>query len=98
VIRLGFFPRLKLSWPPTARVLQISFGARLTTKVLEIFSPLYVNLCYWAMASITQADYYYLLGNAKAVVDDVSDARYFLEDISLDPAALEKTLDVMNLL
>jgi capsular polysaccharide biosynthesis protein len=68
------------------------------TKVLEIFSPLYVNLCYWAIASITQADYYYLLGNAKAVVDDVSDARYFLEDISLDPAALEKTLDVMNLL
>ena len=35
------------------------------TKVLEIFSPLYVNLCYWAIASVTQADYYYLLGNAE---------------------------------
>ena len=27
------------------------------TKVLEIFSPLYVNFCYWAIASVTQADY-----------------------------------------
>ena len=46
------------------------------TKVLEIFSPLYVNLCYWAIASVTQADYYYLLGNAEGVVNDVNDARY----------------------
>jgi capsular polysaccharide biosynthesis protein len=67
------------------------------TKVLEIFSPLYVNLCYWAIASVTDADYYYLLGNAKGVIDDVTDARYFLEDISVDPIALQKTLDVMNL-
>ena len=51
------------------------------TKVLEIFSPRYVNLCYWAIASVTQADYYYLLGNGEEVVNDVNDARYFLEDI-----------------
>jgi capsular polysaccharide biosynthesis protein len=25
------------------------------TRVLEIFSPLYVNFCYWAIASVTQA-------------------------------------------
>jgi capsular polysaccharide biosynthesis protein len=68
------------------------------TKVLEIFSPLYVNLCYWAIASITQADYYYLLGEADGIVNDVSDARYFLENIFVDPAALRKTLDLMNLL
>ncbi len=67
------------------------------TKVLEIFSPLYVNLCYWAIASITQADYYYLLGDAEGVVNDVNDARYFLEDILVDPIALQKTLSDMNL-
>ncbi len=67
------------------------------TKVLEIFSPLYVNLCYWAIASITQADYYYLLGNAEGAVNDVNDARFFLEDILVDPIALQKTLSDMNL-
>ena len=66
------------------------------TKVLEIFSPLYVNFCYWAIASVTQADYYYLLGNAEGVVNDVYDARYFLEDILVDPIALQKTLSDMN--
>ena len=68
------------------------------TKVLEIFSPLYVNLCYWAIASLVQADYYYLLGVAEGFVDDVNDARFFLENIFLDVVALERTLDAMELL
>jgi capsular polysaccharide biosynthesis protein len=67
------------------------------TKVVEIFSPLYVNLCYWAMSSLTQADYYYLLGSADGLVDDVNDARFFLEDISVDPLALARTLEAMEL-
>jgi capsular polysaccharide biosynthesis protein len=67
------------------------------TKVLEIFSPLYVNLCYWAIASLTQADYNYLLGSAEGVVADVNDARYFLENIFVDLGALERTLDAMEL-
>jgi capsular polysaccharide biosynthesis protein len=67
------------------------------TKVLEIFSPLYVNLCYWAIASLISADYNYLLGSAEGLISNVNDARFFLENISLDPAALERTLDVMEL-
>ncbi len=67
------------------------------TKVVEIFSPLYVNLCYWAIASITDADYYYLLGSAEGVVSNVNDARFFLENISVDPIALERTLDALEL-
>ena len=65
-------------------------------KVLEIFSPRYVNLCYWAIASIMQADYHYLLGSADGLVDDVHDARYFLEDIIVDPLLLERSLDALN--
>jgi hypothetical protein len=65
------------------------------TKILEVFSPLYVNLCYWSIASA--ADYYYLLGTEEEVVDDVNDSRYFLENISVDPAALEGALDTMSL-
>jgi capsular polysaccharide biosynthesis protein len=67
------------------------------TKVLEIFSPLYVNLCYWAIASLTRADYFYLLGEAEGVVSDVNEARFFLENLSVDAAALEQTLDAMEL-
>ena len=67
------------------------------TKVLELFSPLYVNLCYWAIASVVESDYYYLLGSEEGVVDDVNDSRYFLENISVDPAALEQALDAMGL-
>ena len=67
------------------------------TKILEVFSPLYVNLCYWAIASIVEADYYYLLGSEEGVVDDVNDSRYFLEDISVDPAALKQALDAMSI-
>jgi capsular polysaccharide biosynthesis protein len=67
------------------------------TKVLEIFSPLYVNLCYWAIASVTDADYYYLLGSAEGLVSNVNDARFFLENISVNPVALERTLDAMEL-
>ena len=66
------------------------------TKVLEIFSPLYVNLCYWAIASLTCADYYYLLGSAADLISNVNDARFFLENISVDPVALERTLDGME--
>jgi capsular polysaccharide biosynthesis protein len=66
------------------------------TKILEVFSPLYVNLCYWAIASVVEADYYYLLGSEEGVVDDVNDSRYFLENISVDPAALEQALDAMS--
>jgi capsular polysaccharide biosynthesis protein len=67
------------------------------TKVVEIFSPLYVNLCYWAIATLLHADYYYLLGSAEGVVSNVNDARFFLENISVDPMALERTLDAMGL-
>jgi capsular polysaccharide biosynthesis protein len=67
------------------------------TRVVEIFSPLYVNLCYWAIASLTQADYYYLLGSADRVVSNINDTSFFLENISVDPVALERTLDAMEL-
>ena len=67
------------------------------TQVLEIFSPLYVNLCYWAIATPIHADYYYLLGAGEDLVANVNDARFFLENISVDPVALEETLDAMGL-
>ena len=56
-----------------------------------------MNLCYWSIASVVEADYYYLLGSEEGVVDDVNNSRYILENISVDPAALEEALDAMSL-
>ena len=91
--------------PDEAEAIVAPHGAGLTnlvwcapkTRVVEIFSPLYVNLCYWAIASLTQADYYYLLGSADRVISNINDSSFFLENISVDPVALERTLDAMEL-
>jgi capsular polysaccharide biosynthesis protein len=35
------------------------------SKVLEIFSPNYVNICYWAMANQIGVEYHYLIGTSE---------------------------------
>lgn len=35
------------------------------TKVIEIFSPSYVNVCYYSLSNQVNLDYYYLLGEGK---------------------------------
>ncbi|MEQ8541760.1 MAG: glycosyltransferase family 61 protein [Coleofasciculus sp. D1-CHI-01] len=35
------------------------------TKVIEIFSPFYVNVCYYSLSNQVNLDYYYLLGEGK---------------------------------
>ena len=53
-----------------AEVIVAPHGAGLTnlvfcksgTKVIEIFSPQYVNVCYWSLSNQVGLDYYYLLG------------------------------------
>ncbi|SDB18612.1 Protein of unknown function [Desulfonatronum thiosulfatophilum] len=34
-------------------------------KVLEIFSPSYVNVCFWAIANQVKLEYHYIIGNRK---------------------------------
>lgn len=41
------------------------------TKVIEIFSPSYVNVCYYALSNQVGLDYYYLLGEGKRPPDYV---------------------------
>lgn len=36
------------------------------TKIIEIFSPYYVNVGYWSMANQIGLDYYYLIGEGKS--------------------------------
>lgn len=57
----------------SAEIIVAPHGAGLTnlvfckpgTKVIEIFSPNYVNVCYWALSNQMELDYYYLLGAGK---------------------------------
>lgn len=56
-----------------ARIVVAPHGAGLTnivfcqpgTKIVELFSPNYVNVCYWSLSNQLDLDYYYLLGEGK---------------------------------
>lgn len=40
------------------------------TKVIELFSPAYVNVCYWILSNQCNLEYYYLMGENKVNLDD----------------------------
>ena len=58
-----------------AKVVLAPHGAGLTnlvfcqpkTKIIELFSPLYVNVCYWALSNHLDLEYYYFLGKTSSV-------------------------------
>jgi capsular polysaccharide biosynthesis protein len=63
--------------------------ARPGLKVLEIFSPNYINCCYWLLANIMGLDYWFVVGAGDRVRDDV----YALtDDIEVEIATLEQSL------
>jgi capsular polysaccharide biosynthesis protein len=63
-----------------AKVVVAPHGAGLTnlvfcnpgTKVIEIFSPCYVNVCYWSLSNQVGIDYYYLLGEVQNPFDGIN--------------------------
>lgn len=65
------------------------------TPVLEIFSPAYINPCYWHVSERVGLPYYYLLGEGERYPD------YFETrldpDIEVDLAKLEASLKLMGL-
>lgn len=40
------------------------------TKVIELFSPSYVNVCYWILSNQCNLEYYYLMGENRVNSDD----------------------------
>lgn len=65
------------------------------TKVIEIFSPKFINLCYWYLSSEVELDYYYLFGEGKAI--NYYDSQFNKEDIEVDLNKLEKTFELASL-
>jgi len=65
------------------------------TKVIEIFSPLYVPHCYWMISNLCGLEHYYLIGN---LVDDGTPTKPLHKDMRLDLNSLEKLLTIAGVL
>ncbi len=67
------------------------------TRVLEFFSPNYVNACFYALANMVGLEYYYLIGEGKRP-PDYCDPEIVGANIIVDIASLRKLLNMMGLL
>ncbi|MEG4027521.1 MULTISPECIES: tetratricopeptide repeat protein [unclassified Microcoleus] len=65
------------------------------TKVIEIFSPLYVPHCYWMISNLCGLEHYYLIGD---LVDDGTPTKPLHKDMQLDLNSLEKLLAMAGVL
>jgi capsular polysaccharide biosynthesis protein len=64
---------------------------RSRTKVVEIFSPEYVNGCFWALANMADLDYFYALGAGRRPPEN-HDPQKVEQDITVNLEVLEATL------
>lgn len=66
------------------------------TKVIEFFSPIYVNPLYWVISTHIPLDYYYFVGERKntPIQDNINGLRD--DDILVNLSALEKILKMAD--
>lgn len=65
------------------------------TKIIEIFSPKFINLCYWHLSSKVELDYYYLFGEGETI--NYYDSQFNNEDIEVDLNKLKNTFELASL-
>ncbi|MEG4207923.1 tetratricopeptide repeat protein [Microcoleus sp. Pol7_A1] len=65
------------------------------TKVIEIFSPLYVPYCYWMISNLCGLEHYYLIGD---LVDEGTPTKPLHKDMQLDLSSLEKLMSLAGVL
>jgi hypothetical protein len=65
------------------------------TIIVEIFSPRYVNVCYWHIANCCQLTYFYLLGKGKSFPEG-SDPNGVYDDIDVRIDELDMILRTVN--
>ncbi|MEG4346627.1 tetratricopeptide repeat protein [Microcoleus sp. A003_D6] len=65
------------------------------TKVIEIFSPLYVPHCYWMISNLCGLEHYYLIGD---LVDDGTPTKPLHKNMRLDLNSLEKLMSIAGVL
>ncbi|WP_144913056.1 glycosyltransferase family 61 protein [Mucilaginibacter frigoritolerans] len=59
------------------------------TKVIEFFSPRWINQCYWTICNEVALEYYYLIGEGPPPADH-SDAKGTTADIQLNPDKIKQ--------
>ena len=65
------------------------------TKVIEIFSPIYVPYCYWMISNLCSLDHYYLIGD---LLDDGTIEKPVHKNMQLDLKSLEKLMNLAGVL
>ncbi|MEC4804946.1 MAG: glycosyltransferase family 61 protein [Jaaginema sp. PMC 1079.18] len=87
-----------------AKVIIAPHGAGLTnlvfcasgTKVVEIYSPNYVNVCYYSLCQELGLDYYYFLGEGKQPPEGI-DPHIVGDDIQVDLDKLKNIIEMIGL-
>lgn len=83
----------------SAKIIVSAHGGGLTnlvfcnpgTKVIEFFSPNYVNVLYWILSSHLHLDYYYLIGEGKRPAEHV-DPHIVWDNLVVSPGQLSAIL------
>ncbi|MFP4007427.1 MAG: glycosyltransferase family 61 protein [Spirulinaceae cyanobacterium] len=86
-----------------AKIIIAPHGAGLTnlvfcapgTKVIEIYSPNYVNVCYYSLCQELGLDYYYLLGEGKQPPEGI-DPHIVGDDIQVNLDKLKHIIEVVG--
>ena len=66
------------------------------TKVIELFSPKYVNVCYWSLCSQLDLDYCYLIGEGKRPPNYV-DPHAVSAPIKINLSQVKDALELMDI-
>jgi capsular polysaccharide biosynthesis protein len=66
-------------------------------KIIEIFSPQYINIMYWCLSNQMGLEYYYIFGKGQVLPDYVESVA-FEEDIIVDLEALSSILKIAGIL
>jgi len=66
-----------------------------TARVLEIFSPNYINICFWAIANQIGMEYFYLIGDNEKAPDYLSRSNFNKEDIFVPIKRLYLSLNML---
>ncbi len=86
-----------------AKVVVAPHGAGLTnlvfcspgTKVIEIFSPIYVPICFWTISNLCDLEHYYLIAE---LFDDKTQKYPGHKDMRVDLKSLEKLMNLAGVL
>jgi capsular polysaccharide biosynthesis protein len=86
----------------SAQIIVSPHGANLTnlvfcrpgTKVIELFSPGYVNLIYWVMSNHVGVDYSYLIGSGRRSPENVYELSRGKEDVEVNVDQLSRIIEL----